>query len=82
MIKKLKALWKYLGWLEEQRIKAMEKSGRGWGQLKVMSIDKQLEEILDLFESVMGVAVLPITLDRERVLDSIEELRRKLDYKK
>jgi hypothetical protein len=30
MIKKFKALWKYLGWLEEQRIKAMEKAGRGW----------------------------------------------------
>jgi hypothetical protein len=26
----LKALWEYLGWLEEQRIKAMEKAGRGW----------------------------------------------------
>ena len=22
--------WKYLQWLEEQRIKAMIKSGRGW----------------------------------------------------
>jgi hypothetical protein len=42
-------------------------------------MDRSIEEILDLLESVMGVAVLPITLDRERVLDSIEELRRKLD---
>ena len=42
-------------------------------------MDRSIEEILDLLESVMRVAVLPITLDRERVLDLIEELRKKLD---
>lgn len=30
MIKKIKTFLKYLQWLEEQRIKAMIKSGRGW----------------------------------------------------
>lgn len=30
MIKKIKAFWKYLTWLEEQRIEAMVKAGRGW----------------------------------------------------
>lgn len=30
MIEKLKRLWKHLQWLEEQRIKAMIKAGRGW----------------------------------------------------
>lgn len=44
-------------------------------------MSRSIEEILDLLESVMNVAVLPITLDREKVLDLIEELRRKLDIK-
>ena len=44
-------------------------------------MSRSIEEILDLLESVMNVAVLPITLDREKVLDLIEELRRKLDTK-
>ena len=30
MIKRLKKLYNYLAWLEEQRIKAMIESGRGW----------------------------------------------------
>jgi hypothetical protein len=31
MIKKLKKIYQYLKFIEEQRIKAMEYSGRGWG---------------------------------------------------
>jgi hypothetical protein len=42
-------------------------------------MDRSIEEILDLLESVMRVAVLPPTLDRERVFHLIEELKGKLD---
>jgi hypothetical protein len=42
-------------------------------------MDRSIEEILDVLESVMRVAVLPPSLDRERIMDLIEELRRKLD---
>jgi len=27
----MKKLFKFLGWLEQQRINAMSQSGRGWG---------------------------------------------------
>lgn len=30
MLKKIKRVLKYLQWLEEQRIKAMIKAGKGW----------------------------------------------------
>jgi hypothetical protein len=42
-------------------------------------MDRSVEEILDILKSVMNVAVLPPTLDREKVLDLIEELRRKYE---
>ena len=38
-------------------------------------MDRSIEEILDLLESVIRVAVLPPTLDREKVMDLIKELR-------
>jgi hypothetical protein len=42
-------------------------------------MDRSVEEILDILKSVMNVAVLPPTLDREKVLDLIEELKRKYE---
>lgn len=42
-------------------------------------MDRSIEEILDVLKSVMRVSVLPPTLDREKVMDLLEELKRKLD---